>query len=501
MYTRINKLILSCLSLFTILFYREDIINFIVEFTKSRNHLIFIVLYLSLIVLVLTLILYFDRKKLITSLKNEIKTDVLTQISNRDGFDNKFAEIINNKSSSFAVAIIDLDYFKDINDNMGHDVGDHYLVKISKEIKNSLEEEDFIARLGGDEFVVVINNFKNLFALKTKLRKIHSAIKQTHYLINDKKISGSASIGVAISTGNESKEDLMKQADIAMYKSKKRGKNQFTFFNRNLRKERERVNFIKEEMKIAILNNKFEIYYQPIVKKGTNKTTGLEALVRWNHKSLGYISPSEFIYIAEKYNIIYELGELIIDEVLEDVRNWKSNGILNSYVSINVSPKQLIKNGFVDSLVEKIKVNKLEPSDIQIEVTEISLIKNLDKAKNVIEDLKNKGIRIALDDFGDGYSSLSYLVNFKFDAIKLDKSFIQNIENDNIKLSIIRNISNIAKDIGSEFILEGIEHEIHLERVKEIGFTHMQGYLIGKPRNNKTIEYFLLKESKNKKVD
>ncbi len=498
MQSRINKILLTFFGIFTFLFFREDIVNYIIDFSKSRNHMIFIVFYLSVIVLVLTLILYFDRKKIINNLKNEIKTDVLTQISNRDGFDNKILKIIEKKDSSFAIAIIDLDYFKDINDNMGHDVGDHYLVKISNEIKNSLSECDFIARLGGDEFVVVISGFNNLFELKTKLRKIHSSIKKTHYLINDKKISGSASIGVAISTGVESKEDLMKQADIAMYKSKKRGKNQFTFFNKNLRKERERINFIKEEMKLAILNNDFEIYYQPIVNKETNKTEGLEALVRWNHKELGYVSPSEFIYIAEKYNIIYDLGDLIMEDVLENIRDWKSSGILDSYISINISPKQLIKNGFVESLINKLESKNIATSDIQIEVTETSLIKNLDRAKRVIDNLKNKGVRIALDDFGDGYSSLSYLVNFKFDAIKLDKNFIKNIENDNIKLSIIKNIANIANDIGSEFILEGIESEEHLERVKETGFTHMQGYLIGKPRNNKTIEYFLLKESKNK---
>lgn len=475
----------------------DKIFGLIDMYLNSKHHMIFTVCFLSLIILLLLIILYKNRNDLVASLKLEIETDGLTQITNRDGFNQKIDKILKNKEKRIAIAILDLDYFKDINDFMGHDVGDHYLIAISNEIKLVLGEGDFVARLGGDEFIVVIQDFKSIFSLRKKLKEIHGSIKKTHYLMNEKRISGSASIGVSLFTGTESKDILMKNADLAMYAAKKRGKNQFAFFNNKIRKQQERVNLIKNELKLAIINKSFEIHYQPIINKKTSKISGLEALLRWKHETLGNISPSEFIPIAEKYNLIYEVGDFVLNEISKKVRDWSDKGIFNSYLSFNVSPKQLIKSNFAKNVIKVLNENGVPPNKIQIEVTETTLIKNIDKARDVINELKESGIRVALDDFGDGYSSLSYLVNLNFDAIKLDKSFVDDIGSNPNKISIIKNVCNIVRDIGADFIIEGLETKEQIKHIKDIDFTHMQGYFSGMPRNNKTIEYYLLKESKN----
>lgn len=456
----------------------------------NTNILTCVAIFLSIII-VLLISLHNKKSKKIKQLISETRTDALTQITNRQGFNAAIETLFINPPNNFAAAILDLDYFKDINDSMGHDIGDLYLTLVAKELTDSLSHGDFVARLGGDEFAIIYKNFNNINDLKSQVRKTHKSINKVHHIL-DKKIKGSASIGVAIYSGNEDKTQLLKCADVAMYESKKLGKNKFSFFNIKMERQHVRNNVIRKNIKSALDLNDFNLYYQPIIKKGTSEIASLEALVRWKHKDLGYISPSEFIPVAEKYNLIYELGKWVLIEACTTASRWNKQGILKSHISINVSPKQMMKIDFVSLVMDTLRLTELPPHCLQLEISETVFINNIDKTIDVMEKLRSIGVKFALDDFGTGYSSLCYLSQLKFDSLKIDKEFIKDINVNPITYKMIEHISQITKTLSCEMIIEGIETNTQLNNLQNINYAYAQGFLFSKPRNEKTIEYLLM---------
>jgi diguanylate cyclase (GGDEF)-like protein len=453
---------------------------------------ILVCLSISLLIIVFFLILTNNVKhKKIKKLISETRTDALTQITNRLGFNSSIEMLFVNPPDNFAAAILDLDYFKDINDSMGHDIGDLYLTLVAKELAKSLPNGDFVARLGGDEFAIIYKNFSDINELKSQVRKTHKSINKVHYVL-DKKIKGSASVGVAIYTGKENKTQLLKCADVAMYESKHLGKNNFSFFNTKMERQHARNNVIRKNIKSALDLNDFDLYYQPIIKKDTSEIASLEALIRWEHKDLGYISPAELIPVAEKYNLIYDLGKWVLIQACTTASRWYKQGILNSHISINVSPKQMMKIDFVNLVIDTLQQTKLPPNCLQLEISETVFINNIDKTIDVMQKLRTFGVKFALDDFGTGYSSLCYLSQLKFDCLKIDKEFIKDIDVNPTTYKMIEHISQITKTLSCEMTIEGIETITQLNNLKNINYTYAQGYHFSKPRNKKTIEYLLM---------
>jgi diguanylate cyclase (GGDEF)-like protein/PAS domain S-box-containing protein len=409
--------------------------------------------------------------------------DSLTKLPNRTFFINKLNELleqINGEFTKGAVLFFDLDNFKTINDTMGHNYGDKLLIYLAQKFKYWINEEDIICRLGGDEFIVLHPNTD-----ESEVRSYAQSFLELFEepcKIDGKRIYVTVSMGIALYPKDGIDADtILKNADAAMYKAKDLGKNRFELFDQEIYLKLERKMRIERILRTAIEKDEFLINYQPQYDAQNNHVFGFEALLRLINKDLGFISPLEFIPIAEEYGHITKIGQWVLKESCIQAVKWIEKGYKFKSISVNISSVDLQQLNFIDYIKEVIDSTGIEPNILELEITETVLMESLDTSIVILNQLMDMGIRIALDDFGTGYSSLSYLRKIPIKTLKIDKSFIDNITSSKKEESIINNIIQMAHSLDLKVIAEGVETKEQLSVLKKRKCDYIQGYYFSKP--------------------
>jgi diguanylate cyclase (GGDEF)-like protein len=407
--------------------------------------------------------------------------DSLSGLYNRMSLMEKVKWLISSKDrkeESFAVIFLDLDNFKNINDSMGHDTGDKVLKQVALILLHAVRENDIVSRIGGDEFIIVLPDIENDTSVIDILERVKAQLKIPLHLKNSHHVI-TASMGIALyPRDGEDVHTLLKNADIAMYRSKELGKNHYHFFTDSLNQILQEKLSMQNILMEALQNDYFELYYQPKTDVQTGKIIACEALIRLIHPKEGLIPPDRFIPLAEENNFIIQIGEWVISQASKQAKLWSTTELQKIKISLNVSAKQLQNSNLLPTLKNAIK--GVDTSQLDIELTESVFINGLDTTQATIKEIKSLGISLSLDDFGTGYSSLSYLKRIPFDTIKIDKSFIDDLELESGK-NFTDMIVEIAKTLKMEVVAEGVETEKQLAHLKKINCDTYQGYLCSKP--------------------
>jgi len=366
------------------------------------------------------------------------------------------------------VLLIDIDNFKEVNDRFGHFGGDILLQEIAKRLKHSVRESDTVARLGGDEFVVVLTDIEEASNLPSIASRVVNSINQPVFIGNEKLII-TASIGIAVFPNDgEDSETLLKNADMAMYRVKKDEKNGYQFYSDAVGGEYFRVYQFKNDLYDAVRNSEFVLYYQPIVDLGSGEVSSLEALIRWKHPERGLIQPLDFLPIAEKTGQIINIGKWVLNTAIWHIKQWREEGLEVLPVSLNFSLKQFLHSEFIDDIKLAIERFGISPKLLQIEITESTAIKDIERSGEIIKELDKMGIRVIIDDFGTGYSSLHWLKKLPIYALKIDKFFIREIGDDADEVAIVAGIISLAHGLGMRVIAEGVETKKQLEILRKL---------------------------------
>lgn len=409
--------------------------------------------------------------------------DSLTGISNRMNLYTQMEHIIassKREQSKFAVLFLDLDHFKNINDTLGHNIGDMLLQQVVTRIKPNIRDEDLFSRLGGDEFVVVLTRVSENH-LTNVIHKIMELLRE-EYHVDDHTLKITSSVGIALYPDDGSDTTtLMKNADIAMYKAKKTGRDNFSFFTDALNAEIQNEMRMEMDMSKALENNEFIFHFQPKVETKSNRIIGAEALIRWNHPEDGMIYPDQFIPLAESNGFIIKLGRWVIEEGCRAIAEFNRAGRGDLHLSINLSTYQIQNDDIAGVIKEAILINKIAAGQLFVEITESVMLKRTEMTIEVLEKIKAMGVNICLDDFGTGYSSLSYLHQYPVDSIKIDKSFVHLIEKDGSKAVLLDTIIAMGETLDLKIIAEGVEEEYQLEYLIQKQCSYYQGYLFSKP--------------------
>jgi diguanylate cyclase (GGDEF)-like protein len=417
--------------------------------------------------------------------------DELTGLPNRNLLVDRIAQSIKTSSrdnQQLAILFLDLDRFKNINDSLGHAVGDKLLKEVAARLFSTLRSRDTVSRNGGDEFVIVLERLKNSNEAINVAKKIITCITDTFEIFSHR-IHIGASIGVSIYPNDgETPLVLLRNADTAMYRAKKNGGNQLQFYDKSMSNQlRDRLE-LESELHNALDNDEFYMVYQPQVNCNTSATVGFESLIRWNNAKYGEIPPDRFVPLLEETGLIYSVGEWVVSNVVEFVSMHVNNEIC---ISINLSSLQCNDLKFVKFVKSEINKSGINPPQIEFEITESLLIKDFETTKLFLDELHSIGCAIALDDFGTGYTSMSYLARLPIDVIKIDKTLIRNInENHNLQ-SIVRAIVTMSKSLDMKNIFEGVETNAELEEIKNMNGELIQGYLFSKPLESASVDEWL----------
>ncbi len=427
-----------------------------------------------------------QRKEYETQLSHQAFHDALTGLPNRVLFFERLASAVRRKKRkkdfAYTAMMLDMDRFKSINDTLGHQVGDAFLVQVAERLKGCVRSTDTVARLGGDEFGIILEEFRHLREVVAVAKRIVKDLEKP-VAIEANEIRSSASVGIVLKTlYYDDAESVMRDADIAMYRAKEIGKACFRVFNNKMHTKIVRQTELERELRSAISNRELAVYYQPIVTVQETRLAGFEALVRWNHPTKGLVSPAEFIPVAEETGLIIEIGEFVLRESCRQMAQWQTLSPANKQltVSVNVSAKQFQSSKLTRLVESVLEETRLAPESLKLELTESTLMKDARSAIRTMEELKTMGIRIVVDDFGTGYSSLSYIQRFPIDGLKIDRSFISGgDETENIK--IVRTVIALAKSIGVDVVAEGVEEQKQLEMLRDVECELAQGYIFSKP--------------------
>lgn len=410
--------------------------------------------------------------------------DALTNLPNRRLFMKHLFDAIGNARQSgkmVAVLFVDLDNFKIINDTMGHSLGDLVLKELSAKIRNSVRKMDFVSRQGGDEFTLSLPELGNIEQAKQLIKEIHQRIQEP-FIINDIEIHIETSIGVALFPKHgDDVDNLIKCADIAMYHAKGQGKNKFAIYTPEMNQVYLRRMSINMQLRSAIQNEEFSLFYQLQVNVASGQITGVESLVRWTNPNLGDVTPSELIPIAEENGQIIPLGEWVLLTACQQLKTWLDEGYNIPKVAVNISPVQFRDDKLVDSVKRILAETGLKPQYLELEITEGVAIYNEKAVLNKLVALKDIGIKVALDDFGTGYSCLAYLAQYPVDTLKIDRSFIKDILQNLDNRILVETMIIMAHNFDLDVVAEGIDTMEHFELLKEYKCDAVQGFLISPP--------------------
>ena len=419
-------------------------------------------------------------------MSHRVLHDELTQLPNLTLFKNRLNLAVNKhkreSNYKFAVVFLDLDNFKHLNDSHGHSVGDQLLITLAERLKKTLRPSDTVARIGGDEFTFILNDLDDLTeAVNASKRIFHSFTKP--FIIENEEIYSNGSIGICmVSEVTHSTDEMIRNADIAMYRAKMLGSGNIKVFNPEMHKNAIETMQLENDLQTALEKNQFSIHYQPVINIDKNQIDGFEALLRWKHPTLGYISPERFIPIAEKSGLIRAIGKWVLESAIEQAQRWSkeflSDRVFN--IAVNLSGVQIINKNLVTQINEALESNQMSADNLHLEVTETMLVEKKEQAKYVMTEIRKLGASLSIDDFGKGYCSLTYLQEFDFDILKIDKDFVQDLENDK-GLQLVRALMMLAKDFNMKVVAEGVETEKQLLLLKEMGRPYIQGYYFSRP--------------------
>lgn len=409
--------------------------------------------------------------------------DSLTRLNSRSSFNKKLQELIarsKRKTEQFALLYLDLDNFKNINDSFGHDVGDKLLKEVANRLRTLLREADFASRLGGDEFCLIINDISdNLSAANVAQRCLE--ILSEPVSLAERDITPHASIGIAIYPENGSDANfLIKAADTAMYEAKNNGKDQYAFYESAMTDAAHLRLVIENDLRTALYEEQFELYYQPKISLSSGNVKSVEALIRWNHPENGLCPPDSFIPEAERMGLIAELGEWVVKQACKQIKLWEKQGLVDIPIAVNISPSHFEQESFADDMAKLVHDQKVSPSLIEIEITE-STSRDHSVFINTCNKLRALGFSTAIDDFGTGYSSLSVLKDAAVDVLKIDREFVRHIPNDSQSSILIGTILGMSKALGLQVVAEGIETEEQLTVLVAMGCHLAQGYYFSRP--------------------
>jgi diguanylate cyclase (GGDEF)-like protein len=425
--------------------------------------------------------------------------DALTDLPNRVLLNERLEHALSqsvHRQEMLAVHHLDLDQFKAVNDTFGHPAGDKLLKMVADRLRGLARETDTIARMGGDEFVIVHAPIDDPAETTALAQRIIALISEP-FDLDGHQVTIGASIGIAVGPSDGLKPDLLlRNADLALYRAKGDGRGTFHFFEPAMDLQMQTRRIMERDLRKALPAGEFELHYQPVVNLASGDISGFEALIRWNHPEQGMISPAAFIPLAEKTGFIVPMGEWVIREACATAAKWP--GDLS--VAVNISAAQFRSCGLMQVIVGALATSGLQPSRLEIEITETVLLQNRETTLAVLRQLRELGIRIAMDDFGTGYSSLTYLQCFPFDKIKIDRSFVKDITENAGSLNIVRAVAALARGMGMTATAEGVETREQLDRITSEGCNEMQGFLFSRPLPAREIERLFLSGAEVRKA-
>ncbi|HEX4554334.1 MAG TPA: EAL domain-containing protein [Xanthobacteraceae bacterium] len=405
--------------------------------------------------------------------------DALTNLPNRVLLRERLEQALVDvrRGGQLAVLYLDVDHFKSINDTLGHAIGDELLKAVAGRLHGCLRESDTIARLGGDEFAIIQTGFGQLSEVAGLASRIREVITPP-YELDGHQVPADVSIGISIAPNDAIEPDqLLKNADMALYRSKSDGRGTFRFFAPEMDDRVKARRTLELDLRKAIANGEFELYYQPLVNLGNQKISCCEALLRWHHPHRGMVPPAEFIPVAEETGVINQIGEWVLRQACLEAATWPDD----IAVAVNLSPLQFKNNSLAPSIIGALAASGLPARRLEVEITEAVLLQNNEATLATLHQLRSLGVRIAMDDFGTGYSSLSYLRSFPFDKIKIDRSFISDIAENDDSGAIVQAVTSLAGRMNMATTAEGVETQGQLDKVQMLGCTEMQGYLYSRP--------------------
>ena len=427
-----------------------------------------------------------ERKRTELELVRLAHFDQLTSLPNRtllrERVDHAIARAMRS-GSGVATLILDMDRFKEINDMLGHEIGDKLLVEAARRIRASVRDQDTVARLGGDEFAVVLEGVSEAKEVLPVIERIIASLGEVTQ-IDGREVNSSISIGIAMypENGNDLSE-LLRAADLAMYQAKSSGRGRYQFFADAMQEEAQSRHALEWALRRAVERNEFELVYQPQLCLRTGTVIGVEALLRWMSPTRGLLTPYHFIAGLEEFGLINQVGEWVLQTACEQIRRWQAMRFAPMRIAVNVSAQQFEDPMLIDKIRSALKETRLPPELLELELTESCLMSDPAQASALLREIRDVGVRIAIDDFGTGYSSLTYLHEFPLSALKIDKNFVQSVESNDRGGPISKMIIGLGQNLGLEVIAEGVETEAQLEYMREHGCDVAQGYLYARPES------------------
>ena len=439
-----------------------------------------------------------ERKRIENQLAFDALHDSLTQLPNRtlllDRLNHALEISKRNRNCNFSVLFVDLDQFKNVNDTLGHNVGDELLINFSDRIGTCIRKSDTFARLGGDEFAILLENHLGHNQAVEIADRIQNAL-QDPYKMDGQNFFITASIGIVddINDDYDSAEAILRDADIAMYRAKELGRARYEVFSTPLRAEMLSRIKLESQMRTALKNSEFILHYQPIYELVHKRLIGFEALLRWNHPQLGLLMPADFLSIAENSGLIIDIGDWVLFEACRQMKEWRDRypNFLDLSINVNLSGKQFMHHDLMDKIVHVLQETELPPKALHLEITETVMIENQDIAATLFNKLHKLGVELQIDDFGSGYSSIGYLQRFPVDTIKIDGSFIRELEKNYKGAQIVNTMVKMACDLGMDIIAEGIETHSQLDRLIDMACDYGQGFYLSYPLPVQKVEKML----------
>jgi len=436
-----------------------------------------------------------QRKETERRLVHQATHDTLTGLPNRLLLEDRVhhsIELARRDDSRVGLMFLDLDRFKIVNDSLGHVAGDELLKVVAERLRHALRRSDTVARIGGDEFVVVLTQFQSTSELAEVAEKIASALDKAVEL-SGHIVHVGASIGIALYPDDgQDFHALMKDADTAMYRAKQKGRNTFCFYDARMNDEALDRLKLEESLRRALVRNEFQLYYQPQIDLHTGLMTGVEALIRWNSPELGLVSPVVFIPVAEESNLISLIGWWVMEEACRQLASWRDAGLPGMKVAVKVSGRQFLNHALAECVSDLLKQYGIEPSQLEIELTESTVMAEPDRAIEQLNRLREIGIQVSVDDFGTGYSSLSYLKRLPLGTIKVDRSFVRDVDNQSDNAAIVAAILGLADALDMSIVAEGVETEAEERHLKNAGCIKVQGFRYAQPMPAEGLEAWML---------
>jgi diguanylate cyclase (GGDEF)-like protein/PAS domain S-box-containing protein len=439
---------------------------------------------------------YEQRMSAEQQLRHVASHDALTGLQNRASLERELSRAIkrsNRHRMRFAVMFIDLDRFKQINDTLGHGVGDLMIRVCGERLQALLREDDTVARFGGDEFVLLLENLSSPSDAAVLAKKALACFEEP-FLTDGHELHISASIGVSVypEDGNDA-ETLVKNADTAMYRAKERGRGTYCFYTAQMNAQGTERLMLESGLRRAVDRGELELHYQPKLELGSQRIVGVEALMRWRHPALGMVSPAQFIPIAEETGLIEPIGRWALERACADAVAWRALGLPALQMSVNVSPRQLNSRSIINEIRTILDSTGLEPELLELEITEGAMMKNPEHAVKLLEDVRAMGVGLAIDDFGTGYSSLSYLRRFPLSTVKIDRAFINDVSENADAQALVDSIITLAHGLRMKVVAEGVETMVQLDHLRSRGCDEIQGFLLCKPLPRDELCKFVLR--------